>query len=294
MKKLPVFFHIPRSGGTYVYGMILLLVRLYGERNWLPIRPDLWIDNLKIMHVSDEEQQEICYIIVNDFDCRHNEGLFRKIDRFTSSCSLQDFTDYYNKYNVEVFSVVITPHGVPIHGSLCSYFEDLTGHSLVRFMALRDPFQRASSVFRYLNAAVSVHEPTHRLVRSKTFSEYINSSEQEDNRVVRMLCNILDNQQVSDEDYKQAEDMISSFMISKTENVDSLLNEVFSECYDELTTVSCIENHRLGKRISGVNKNQSKSIAIDDLSDHTVAKFIEANKYDQKLYEKYTKDLRHS
>ena len=275
---VPIFFHVPRCGGSYIYGSAVE----YIKRGVLRDCP-----NIKCLEVWTKGEK------------RARPGI--NIIRYRIICTTDfDFEDN----RVEILDLdfnTITPYFIEICPAGFSYYkEDILSKISQnikhrQFMCLRDPYSHIRSMYDYLTSSASSHEATHLppMLKSPTgkvytFEELLTYTEAPQYRkyvwsnwliknIVDVYTERSDYRSVTYDDFQKAIQALEGIEIWNMEDIDKRLVELFGSCYD--VDVSSI--------YINIFKNSSKrktTLEFEDLSDALKSDFLEHTYWERKLY----------
>jgi len=161
---------------------------------------------------------------------------------------------------------------------------------LLNFTVLRNPYDRALSIFNYIKSDNSSHEPNHACLVSKNFQEYIESDELEDSWFLRSLMNMSDSAIIEPYHLTLAhEGYLKHFRISDISKVDDLINNVFHGAYGILQ--SDVEDHIVKSNLHRNATTNKLKIKFEDLDPKIQQKFLDRTYWDRKLWERYCKNV---
>lgn len=262
---LPVFFHIPRCGGSYIYGNIAQYIsqcELSSE------------GNLKYLDVFVGEVCRYRIICASDTVFESNE------------VQLSDL----QINNLNIYFIVICSEGFR------HYEEDIYSKlskdiNLYEFMCLRHPFYRLRSMYDYLTSSVSEHEPSHMppMLTSPsgkiyTFIEYLHAVKFEGSWLVRNIANVpIDILLIEFEHFKQAREKLSNVLIWDINTLDEHIIKLFVDCY--------------GIDVTNINVNSSRNSSIkktdiefSELDSNTRSVYLKKAKWEIELYDTLIKN----
>ena len=154
------------------------------------------------------------------------------------------------------------------------------------FTVLRNPYDRALSIFNYIKSDNSSHEPNHDCLVSKSFQEYIESDELEDSWFLRSLLDMPDSAIIEPYHLTLAhEAYLKHFRISDTSKVDDLINNVFHGAYG--IQQSDVEDHVIESNLHRNATPNKLKIKFEDLDPTIQQKFLDRTYWDRKLWERY-------
>jgi hypothetical protein len=283
MNKIPVFLHIPKNAGTYVLGWTMTLFRYYGiARNWSDKVG--WNYNLRRILLQHESKQIATLFVYDPYKVRESNPAFGQhhTHEYCNIVELQDYLEELKNKKLTLFSVIVEDAGVQyikenLYKNICKH----DGCPLY-YTIFRDPYNRALSMYHYITSPNSVHELTHNTIKSKSFSEYLNSYELEDSWLIRKLTNITDSEIINEEIFNRACVVLDEFKIKDIKHTDELINDVFTECYNISQNIVDNNDRNVFK-----NSTSGDTFVFDDLDEKTKNAFLTRTEFDRKLYTKY-------
>jgi hypothetical protein len=280
MRKIPVFFHIPKNAGTYVSDYCLVAFRRYclkftdWYRKW---RLDKDRDPIKILQII-QNNRIIGRVLIGDPDFYLDSHITN-----LSKLSKHDFSIEFNDLNsalfqkLFVFAVIIEDAGFRIHKNILNMFQSYEHH---KFIIFRDEFSRQQSLYHYLTTDASKHERNRNIITQSTFEGYILSEQFEENSLIRKLLNILDNTIITESHLKEAYRILTDFNIYDIKNVDKAIYDTFIKCYDiDMKNIELKPWDIITK-----NENHYKKINFEDLSEDAQQAFNRKTQWVKKLY----------
>ena len=158
-EKIPIFYHIPKCGGTYVITKIREIFR--GN----DIRPGV------ILVVSDNSKAD-CEVFIRCFTTKAGT---KKVINYEDGC-LKEYID-------DILFISLTETGIRDREKILKSIDK----DIWEFTTLREPFSRSQSMYNYLTSQASSHEPTHNSLKSKTYIDYLENKEYEKNWIFENL-----------------------------------------------------------------------------------------------------------
>jgi hypothetical protein len=265
MQKLPVFFHIPKNAGTYIYNRSFNIVK------------QLVNTKQKTYNLEVKKEGLTSYLIV----CSSDKGLSDKYKVMNgASWVCVDYEDLQlddlNLYFIEVCDQSFGLYKDDIYKKLNKDIKTF------EFLSLRDPYERILSLFSYLKSAQSSHESTSGIFDGMEIVDYLNSDYLEGSWLIRNLLNIPNETPIIKQHFDSACEILDNFLISDIKNVDSLLSRVFGYCYG-------IKDCSTKQQEIYSNKTKIKvECDFDSLDQQTKDHFNNQTKWDRLLFEKYT------
>lgn len=265
IKKLPVFFHIPKNAGTYINNICFSVMQQYSKTRGYHI--DILKDGVityRLLCVGDGELDPKVYTKLNNV-CYTTQ--FENLDKILN--------------DLELFMIRVSDNSFRSYkNELLPYIKD---YDLFEFLVLREPYSRVQSLFSYLKSIQSQNETTHGVFGNMSFYEYLNSPYLEGGWLIRSLLDIPNEVPVSEQHYDKVCEILDGMHVYNTEDVRGCINNVFNQCYS-------FNIGDLDKYVVYDNKNKEKQeIPFDSWDHYTVEKFMMQTTWDRKLYERYTK-----
>jgi len=266
---LPVFYHIPKNSGTYVYHSFLQSARVYNQ------------SKIQIIRVILEEKYVIAKLIVID-----NLNFLNEYGKFTSlnsakiawNLSVEDLTEDILQ-QLSIHSVFIEGRGFRhTETSLKSLFLFLAKFSLHKFIILREPFSREQSLYNYLTSDKSKHENTHGIFKSSSFEEHIMSKQLQDSWLIRSLLNIPMGEQLTEEHFNIACEKMRNLNAYDIKDTDKAIKETLLKCFN-------IQDFDTDAVANKKHENTYKKIKFSELPLDTQNIFKKRKYWDQKLHD---------
>jgi len=285
MNKIPVFLHIPKNAGTYVLGVTMEMFRHYGIINgW---RNELnWNLNLRRILLQKNGNQIATLFVYDPKKIRNTNLKFKSLSN-DNHCNIIDTEDFLNELKhgqLIIFSIIIEDHGTKyikddLYKTICETANVLPFY----YTILRNPFERALSLYNYIISPESCHESTHNIFVYKTFTDYVRSYHLEDSWLIRNLNIIPEEKSITEEDFSKTCYLLNNFVINDISCVDELLNETFSICYGVTKNSFPDVSFNVNKNIT----NKKNKTTFDKLDEETKKIFLERTEFDRKIYQKY-------
>lgn len=263
--KLPVFFHIPKNAGTYIFNYVfwhIFMVQPAGKYRC----------NLEVLNADGS----IAYRVIGSSSVPYNSNYTKMNDGYWYRVDVDNF----NFSDVDVFFVEICDN------SFKSYKQQLYSKlpadiQPYEFLCLREPYDRIQSIYSYLNSQQSSHEVSHMAHGDKSFIEYLNSTQLEGGWLIRNLLDIPNEVAIKREHFKQICNILDNMLVFNTVDVDKGISQVFSDCYG-LDSIEC-GNPNI-ERNKTVNKT---TLPFCELDSKTQQAFFNQTYWDKKIYNRY-------
>lgn len=263
-KKLPVFFHIPKNAGTYVYNVSYWTISknlLNSKKPW----------SLEVFKDNNIAYRIICSPKASEAESKYTKvdaGYWWRVD--INDLDLNDFDLYF----IEVCDKSFASYKKEIYKNLDSQIKPC------EFMVLRSPYDRMKSLYSYINSSQSSHEETNRSLGDKSFIEYLNSDQLEGSWLIRNLLEVRNEIPIEQKHYDEVCEILDNMDVININDLDFCLNNFYLKCYG-------IEAENV-KRDVFANKTKNKiETRFRDLDKQTKAKFLEQTKWDNLLFQKY-------
>jgi hypothetical protein len=259
-KDIPVFFHVPKNSGTYVLTMAIKFFRVCKESS----------KRFKYINVCDDGVIKYRLLVLAE----KNEG----------NTVLPVSLNNLDLTNREVLFIIVSPHGFKDYKE--KLYPSLENYKLKEFICLREPYSRTQSIFNYLSSDQSSHEPTHKYMKTKTISDFIQSNELEGNWLFYNLLNLDSGEIIGEEHYKELCVVLNDMMVFDCKRVDECMNAMLGDDYKNIFINQILTKNNTHKPVHQTIYKEKKD--FNDLSEHTQQIFLEKCKWDLKIYNKYT------
>lgn len=274
--NVPIFFHVPKNAGTFIESLILNLLRRYNRlyfQSEYPRELRITIKGLECFNIFFIDSENILGL---DKNIDH-------LDSITYRCEISDLPrDFFD--SIFPFSITVNSNGFRHFDSLFNFF-DPDFYCFKPFLALRDPLDRALSLYEYNNSFASAHDEKHGSISYDTFLDYTSSMQFEDAWIIRNLLDVKDEHEISEAIYEKFLKFISHFNIVFTEDSDfpSKIGSIYENIYDGLSPHQTPEFWFKDCPLTK-NENKNKKFQRELLSEDHVKVFNEKSKFDYKLY----------
>lgn len=236
-KNLPVYYHVPKCGGTFAKDYLSIGFRRYvkkklGFKNY---------NSIKRFYIMDDfEPVLLARAYIHDpynFSKQINQtGAITWLDQWDALVKKSDFSKIILNQNLfeSIFLLFIAPYGIRVDKEIIDIFALGFGVEPLPFLSLREPLHRSLSIFSYLKSERSKHEKTHGKIMSKTFEEYIQSSELEINWVVKNMSGLTGSKMPDESDLTKVLAKIKeeNFQVFHLNELEKNLSSLLVECHD--------------------------------------------------------------
>ena len=243
-KAIPVFVHVPKNGGTYIYNSIRAAARFFLKKI-CELDPSNFSDSddFRFIYRHDKKFplreiniQEDGKVVFTIFSTDKIENFLEKNNFVETDESIYyiDLSDDRIKNIIsdsDIFAAIVQPRGIKhLKYEVFENFFCLSDKNIFTFyFPLRDPVERLKSLFFYLKSENSRHEPTHGMYKSSTFEEFI-INEAPDNWIVREFSNEK-NDEIPFSEEKFAEFLSSinrkAFLFYSIDEIDKMIDKAF-------------------------------------------------------------------
>jgi hypothetical protein len=243
-KTIPVFIHVPKNGGTYIYNSIKTAARHFfaimchldpysfsgsGDFRFIYYRGE----KFPLREINIQERGKTIFTIfftdkIANFLEKYN---LAESDEYSYYLDLSDDKLKNMLSDSDIFAAMIQPRGLKylkyeIFENLFYPDEEII---FTFYFPLRDPIERLKSLFFYLKSENSKHEPTHGMYNSVTFEDFI-INEAPDNWVIRQLCGIRnDDTPILEKNFLEACSLINkkNFLFLPIKEIDKMIDMAF-------------------------------------------------------------------
>lgn len=277
LSRIPLFFHVPKSSGTFVYASLLSGARLFRRKHRLVgVVPG--VETIRSILLMSEGAIQARMIV---FDQRHNldalgDGCKRddcswevELEKF--SCSLLE--------GLVVLGVFIEPEGFRTADDILRLISCNLKADFYKFIIVREPYDRERSLYYYLMSDSSRHEPTHGRISGESFEGYLSSFRVSDSWLIRNLLDLGDSVILTEEHFGLACDKIYGFKVYDIARADIAVEEVLRDCFG----VEAAESK--AKFMQPRNNTIHPLTKIDDLPLEVQEKFLRRAYWDRKFYQ---------
>lgn len=295
---IPVFLHIPKNAGTYTTSWMQRLCRVH----YLKIR-ESWKEpgftalrfRRQIVPLGGGIQLS-CYIYTPT-DIHINSDKIQPHDIYsdphTDSVTLNNFLGFVKSKDVELFSISVET--LEDGYRACFHAIDDISREANRpcryFTFYRDPFDRAKSLFCYINSTDSAHEPTHNKITEKDFMKYIASGQVEDCWFMRKLLDMTDQHIIEPYHLTRAFKCLDHFLISDMSHVDETIDDLFYSIYNVRRSDASDFEHDEEVNRNSTSVSAIASIKIDDLPEDAKQSFLDRTYWDRQIWDRYCANI---
>jgi len=279
--QIPIYYHIPKCGGTYILNLYEYLSRQYRNHNILYDKQNFTSTKLRVS-LNNNKFVDIVTIVKKqdllEFGFKSNYTSNNFEDVYYEVLSIKELYNFVNKYNVKITSIFIQPTG---DGNMLESrnevdkFVSCIEQKPRYFVIIRDVFDRLYSQYCYLKSEISSHENTRQSVANyNDFEDFLINAENYTNMITGHIAY---NLVLDDNSFDKVKEFFSNFTIGTMESIHKTAMDIWNDCHD------------LPKRLSRNNfyrnaNKDKKNISINDISDKAKKQFLLKTKWDRKLY----------
>jgi hypothetical protein len=283
-RKIPAFFHVPRSGGSYVGSAFLGYAhQSFQNGGFLGDSPDHFsvfsinftLNGLDVLRAQCGAKNSFLA------SCRAlEESAFGS--RMNYSVSLENLSEGLLS-DLRIFSLVVESEGFKIAGSILSKFEEL--YCLDRSIVIRNPFDRIQSLYLYNSSDSSKHDVNHGIYSDfNTFLDYVCSDQLESNWLVTALLGLGPDTSLTEEHLALAKQKIKGFKLYNILKLADSIGAHVKECYPSgSANVSYLDKHNRAR-----NNSWGSAIPFEEFDEVGKKIFLNKNRFDCLIYESFS------
>jgi hypothetical protein len=288
IEKIPLFLHIPRSAGSYcLYAMQSFFQRMHMGLN------NVWLANVRILHphavffatVRFNSNYWLKDPFMMPSQLRGPLQKTGKENKRVRDCEYETFRGYLKNGEASILSIkTLTDrkNKVDLRNTLYVAHELVRefGKDVLNVAVMRDPIERAISVYNYTSCSKSMHEPSHDS-SIVSFEQACLENKIENNWVTRNLNH--HHGALSLSWAKNACCFLSgnSFKIFDSSEAAKCLTQVVQECFNERLKSS---EKNFFRNSSDKKFNLSQ---IKELSKEAKIRLLEATRWDTAVYQHF-------
>lgn len=279
MKKLPVFFHVPKCGGTYVinrFTAYLSYINKYSNNGRCTI---INIVNKKrdiLYRLVVEDTYNICSS-EKDLKSSNTNKNWPVYDLHVSNLS-EELLNNFSIFLVVITSLSFSKYNKQLYSCLPDEM------SLVEFIVLREPYDRLNSFISYCESEQSHHENKSQVVRGYDVEKYIKSN-------LLPACDIIERfigkkkLRITKKIFKSVCLILDHILVYDIDSIDICIARVLSDCYN--VDVNSIDERDLLVEVRDNKNYNRKDFPFNELNYKAQKTFIKRKKWDIKLYRRY-------
>jgi hypothetical protein len=289
-KKIPTFLHVPKNAGSFVISAFTkYFARIHGGDRYF---------NVQRIQVDFDDCSHATFFVSFRNDAWKNDSRIKtyKHDAPRSrSSGIETLLEYINNGQADILAAVAEPAISENEGccgkicprvivrSLNNIWSFLKKTDLVplNFTILREPLDRAISLYNYITSDRSQHEDTHKVIAEKSIEEYLVSNKTEDSWLIRAMNEIGNNNPIEYQHLDNALDFLieNNFLVKDIRDSNDLMKEVIESCYEQKMIPEDINSAQR-------NENNKKSKTKKGLSAKVIDIFNKRSLWDKILYNK--------
>jgi hypothetical protein len=268
---IPVFFHVPKSSGTYLYNCILSEIRKINK-------------TVHVIRVIDGQHMLAKIVINSDLSFFGDKLTPINNTNVARNLNFLDLTEDLLK-RLSVIFVSVEARGFRrLNDSLKALFLVLSKSVLHKFIILREPFSREQSLYNYLTSEKSNHELTHNLFNSPSFEEHVMSKQLQDSWIIRVLLDLPVGTTLTEEHFNKACEILETMETYDINQTNKAIQDVLSKCFN-------VNNFDSNTVISPkMNKNTYNKIEFNELTLDAQTRFNNHKYLDQQLYNRFVSE----
>jgi len=264
MRKLPVFLHIPKNAGTYINNRAFTIMQ------------ETAAEGQNCYHIDVLKEGRIAYRLL----CTSNEELdndYIPLNKICYSVNLEELRlDELNLFMLRISDIGFKYYKKDIYPLLPKNVEPY------EFLCLREPYERAKSLYSYLKSIQSINESTHFKYGNKSFIELLNSSSLEGGWLIRSLLNIPNEVNIRQWHFDRVCKILNNMTVFNMDTITPSLNKIFKVCYG-------INTSNINRKVYDNKTIDKVDTPFDSLDEKTKKVFLNQVYWDYKIYNKYTK-----
>jgi hypothetical protein len=286
-KKIPSFLHVPKNAGSFVISLLTkYFARMFsGDKHF----------NLQRMQVDfDDCSHATFFIFFKQDDWKDDEKIrdYKFNAPRSRSTDRETLLGYIKDGKAELLAAIAEPaisEQEGCKGEVCpkiimKSFDNIWSCLVeldlepLNFTILRDPLERAISLYNYINSSRSKHEDTHKSIETDSLNEYLASYTIEDSWLIRALNEIPTNEPIEYRHLDNALDFLieNEFLVEDIKRSEQILKRVLNECYG-----SDIDENDLVSAGRNDDKTKAKKRGVPN---EIVERFKKRTFWDEKLY----------
>lgn len=271
---IPIYYHVPKCGGTYFYDMCHAL-----HTKLLGVDPAL-------IHIRSKQGNLVFRLMINH-PRKYIQSKSKNLMKLKQNSNYKNVYETTDKYIPEIFSniepkdinlIVICSAGFKCSSSIFSQIDKLD--TICKpYMTVRNPFERAVSLYKYLSSKNSAHETTHH-TKHIDFEKFIVT---ENNWVVSNIMGLDHTDNYSD--MEKAIGILNNFVIRDLPSINDIIKNIYGCIHKQKSQIIDKSIKDLNPH---VNKNSTNNIKdnynFSSLSQETKLKFLKKNHLDILTY----------
>lgn len=277
---VPIYYHVPKCGGTYVYSKSYELIKELQQQNFAD-RAEL---DVFFIHIFDGSEKNILFRILTIQDPKiFNNNIFKPSQNLDQkyNVSISDIAMLFSLIENDIYFIVVCSAGFIRDHILKKY---LLKHNIQFniYMSLRNIYDRELSTYHYLVSKNSQHEINNYNNNNLSFAHFIQQTE---NWIITNI--ISENTPVKHIEYKhliEAIEICKNWFICDISNIDHIIYSIFSNY--QLHDL----DQKLQKKFTWVDKNETNYdyVPFIRLTDQARLRFLNQTRWDREFYAYFT------
>lgn len=276
MKKIPVFYHVPKNAGTYIIGCYSKFMHYWKDSKMQENHSFHHIHAGYAMIVDRGLIVARAFILHSEDFLSKEKNHIKVLPENEIEIDLKNFDETLLK-DVCVFAFVLESNGFKYRKKFLDLLKKQ--YECHEFIILREPFDRAVSLFSYNTSSASQHDYEHRSIVASNFRDYLFSDQFECNWLITQLLNLDDFTPITQKHFEETLTILEKMRVYDMVDVNAALKISCIECHE-------FDPYQQNLELDTIFKNSTarEKLGYEMLSDAEKNKFLELTLWDRKLY----------
>jgi hypothetical protein len=269
--KIPVYYHIPKCGGTYILYLYQYLnkenEKKYCKQNW-----NNYVCRKINVYLNPFRYLEMTAVIELDYLSKINSNL----ESYSDTFSIEQLYKLIDENKIKITSMFIQPTGDGNMLDSKNQVDKLLSHMNKQpeyFTITRDVFERLYSEYSYLTNSISDHEPTKEIYKNYiSFEDFLINSNTYNNQITRHIAY---NLELNEKSFSSIRLFFDNFTIGTMNNIHKTATSIWKICYG--WAADCTDQ--------SFYKNENKNKLKIKVSPQAEEQFKIKTEWDRKLYD---------